>query len=175
MLQSSRVARAPSPRHRAWNVFPPRVAISGACALLACALLALPRPAAAQDYPRAEVVIHGHTLVVDVADTPDLQVQGLSGRRRLGPDQGMIFVYGDLGDRVFWMRGMFIPIDMIWFNNSRVVHIEPSVPPPRQGMPERQLPTYRAPEHANLVLELTAGRARELGLKVGDRVEFKFR
>lgn len=159
----------------------PRVALKRFAWLPAWAVLALllaswpVRPAGAQVYPQAEVVIHGQTVVVDVADTPDLQVQGLSGRRVLPPDRGMIFVYDDLGDRVFWMRGMFIPIDIIWFNNNRVVHVEPSVQPPKQGTAERNLPTYRAPEHANLVLELAAGRARELGLKVGDRVEFRFR
>jgi hypothetical protein len=73
------------------------------------------------------------------------------------------------------MRDMFIAIDMIWLNNNRVVHIEPNVPPPKQGIAVRDLPTYKAQQPANLVLELAAGRSAELGLKVGDRIQLKFR
>jgi len=140
-------------------------------ALLAALLLAasLAREASAQS--RARVIVNGHTIHVEVADTPALQIRGLSGRSYLGPDQGMLFTYEDQGDRAFWMRGMLIPIDMIWLHNTRVLHIESSVPPPKPGMPESDLPLYRSEEPANLVLELAAGRARELGLKRGDRIQ----
>ena len=124
---------------------------------------------------QARVIVNGQTLTVDLADTPALQVRGLSGRSQLGPDQGMLFTYDDEGDRVFWMRGMLIPIDMIWLRNTRVLHIESSVPPPKPGTPENELPLYHSEEPANLVLELAAGRAKELGMKPGDRVRIELR
>lgn len=154
-----------------------RGASLAAWSLIAAAMVTL-APAAplfAQEAATARVMIHGQAITVQIADTPDLQVRGLGGRARLGPDEGMLFVYPDEGERVFWMRDMLISIDMIWLRNHRVVHIESSVPRPPPGASARDLPTYRAPEPANFVLEIAAGRASELGLKPGDRVEFKFR
>ena len=69
---------------------------------------------------------------------------------------------------------MRIPIDIIWLDNQRVVHIEANVPPPPPGTPLEALPTYQPDATANFVLELAAGRARAVGLKVGDRVDFRF-
>ena len=123
---------------------------------------------------KAEVIVGKEVIRVDVADTPSLQSKGLGGRKRLAPNAGMLFVYTEKGRHAFWMRGMFIPIDIIWLDNRRVVHIERDVPPPPPGTPESKLTTYASPSPANLVLELAAGRARELGLKVGSQVTFRF-
>jgi hypothetical protein len=138
----------------------------GAALGLGCALRA---------QTQARVIVNGQTLSVEVADSPALQVRGLSGRGYLGPGQGMLFTYEDEGDRVFWMHGMLIPIDMIWLRNTRVLHIEASVPPPKPGTKDDDLPLYHSEEPANLVLELAAGRAKELGLKPGDRVQIELR
>ncbi len=42
------------------------------------------------------------------------------------------------------------------------------------GTPLSELPTYTSREPANEVLEVAAGRTRELGVRVGDRVAFEF-
>lgn len=123
---------------------------------------------------KAEVIIGKEVIRVDVADTPSLQSKGLGGRKQLGPNAGMLFVYTEKGRHAFWMRGMFIPIDIIWLDNRRVVHIEHNVPPPPPGTPESKLATYISTAPANLVLELAAGRAKELGLKTGSQVAFRF-
>ena len=123
---------------------------------------------------RARVVLGGQTFVVDVVDTPALQSRGLGGRARLGPGEGMLFVYPDKGRRTFWMRGMLIAIDIIWLDNNRIIHIEHRVPPPAPGTPPGQLPTYVSPEPANGVLEIATGRAAALGIRVGHYVRMVF-
>lgn len=144
-------------------------------ALMIAALWPAVTPASAQQpLAKAEVIIHGRVFRVDVADTPAGQAKGLGGRKHLAADEGMLFVYADKRRHGFWMKGMFIPIDMIWLDNRSVVHIEHEVPPPKPGTDDRALPTYRPPEPGNFVLEIAAGRAREISLKVGDQVAYRF-
>lgn len=150
-----------------------RAALSATVALATLGALGV-AARATPGYAQAEVRIHGHVFRVDVADTNELQTLGLGGREHLGPQDGMLFVYADRGKRTFWMRGMRIPIDMIWLDNHRVVHIEHDVPPPAPGTPLAALPTYAPEAPANLVLELAAGRAKAVGLHVGDQVDFRF-
>lgn len=155
-----------------------------AALLVAAPWFALPQPGglvpgagpllAAAPMAQAEVVAAGVTFRVDVADTPSLQAQGLAGRKALGPREGMLFVYTQRERHSFWMRGMLMSIDIIWLDNRRVVHIEHKVPPPKPGTPQESLPTYQPRDPANFVLEIAAGRAKALGLQVGDRVEFRF-
>ncbi len=144
-------------------------------AILVLALTCMGTSAALAGKPTtARVIFEGHVIRVVIADTPELQVKGLGGRKSLAPDEGMIFPYNEPGDHAFWMRGMFIPIDIIWLRNYRVVHVEHDVPPPAPGTPDRDLPTYRSPAPGNLVLEIAAGRAAELGIAAGSRVAIEF-
>ncbi len=140
--------------------------------LAAALLLALTALVTAATMPKARVTAGGHTFLVDVAETPDTQTLGLGGRKHLGPSDGMLFVYTDKSRLTFWMKGMFIPIDMLWMDNRRIVHIEHRAPPPKPGTPESALPTYQPDVPANFVLEIAAGRADELHLKEGDLVTY---
>ena len=136
--------------------------------------LALVAPSTAWAMPQARVLLGGQAFHVDVADTPALQQRGLGGRTALGPLEGMLFPYVRRGQPSFWMRGMLIPIDIIWIDSDRIVYIAHRVPPPAPGTPLEQLPTYAPRDPANLVLEIAAGRAQALGVRVGDRVTLEF-
>lgn len=151
---------------------PSLLSIPGVQPRLAWAQETAKQPAVAM--AQAEVIIHGKVIRVDMADTPTLQSRGLGGRKRLGPLQGMLFVYGSKDKQTFWMRNMFIPIDIIWLDNGVVVHIAPRVQPPKPDTPDSNLAIYTPDKPANMVLELASGRARELGLKVGQKVDFRF-
>src|SRR3989338_662243 len=63
----------------------------------------------------------GVNLIVELAVTPAQRERGLSGRDRLEPRSGMLFVFEDDGVRGFWMKGMTFPIDIIWIDDERVV------------------------------------------------------
>ncbi|MFI5399480.1 MAG: DUF192 domain-containing protein [SAR324 cluster bacterium] len=124
--------------------------------------------------PKAKVKAGGQVFRLDVAELPEDQARGLGGRKALRPDEGMVFVYRERQQPGFWMHGMLIPIDMLWIDTDRIVYIVHRAPPPKPGTPDAKLPVYTPPVPANLVLEIAAGRARELDLKVGDKVEFDF-
>lgn len=92
---------------------------------------------------------------IEVADTPEKRVQGLSGRTVVEDDYGMLFVFDIDSQAGFWMKDMHVPIDIMWIaNDGTIVHIEHSLSP--DTYPEIFTPPYPA----RYVLETRAGYAR---------------
>lgn len=120
----------------------------------------------------ATVTVAGQTIAVRVAKTPAEQAHGLAGTPELSWNEGMLFPFSSKRELVFWMKGMVIPIDIIWITDGHIVGIEESVPLPSAGASDDVLPTYRAPVPADTVLEVKAGFSAKYGLKVGDAVEY---
>ena len=154
---------------------PPRRLVWQGVFLLTALILSSPACAGGgEERTKATVIVKGTSFSVKLAETPEEQARGLSGRTFLGPNEGMLFLYPKRGPLTFWMKEMLISIDMIWLDNTEVVHIESDVPFPAPGTPNSKLPTYASPTPANGVLEIAAGRARGLGLVVGDHVSISF-
>ena len=98
--------------------------------------------------------------------TPTQQEYGLMCRKALAPDRGMLFDFGGPTDNVgFWMRNTLIGLDIVYIRpDGTILSIARNAAP----LDENPIPaggTIRA------VLEIRAGRAAELGLQPGDKVE----
>lgn len=92
---------------------------------------------------------------IEVADTPEKRVQGLSGRTEVPDDYGMLFIFDVEGRNGFWMKDMQVPIDIIWISTEgTIVHIEHALSP--DTYPQIFTPQYPA----RYVLETRAGYAR---------------
>src|SRR5687768_8240241 len=134
---------APSIPGTVWNSPMRRVLmLVAACVLLAVGIaVAIDQgnDGAERSTPGAQVRVGDASVRAEVADDEASRRQGLSGRERLGADEGMLFVLpGDSPS--FWMKGMRFPLDIIWIRQGRVVDISADVPPPRD--PDAPLPTY---------------------------------
>lgn len=67
---------------------------------------------------------------LEIADTLEKQIQGLSGRKILPPHHGLLFVYKEDHFQKMWMKDMFFPIDIIWMDRQGiVVHSEKNIHP----------------------------------------------
>lgn len=120
------------------------------------------------------VIVDSHIFEVTVARTPQQQVDGLAGWAHLSPNQGMYFPL-DNRNASFWMKGMLIDIDIIWIDNGKVVGIDRNAQAPDNSTPDHELPSFPSPvTEPDAVLEIAAGRAEELGIEVGDKVETRF-
>lgn len=119
--------------------------------------------------PTGEVTVNNQVFKVAVADTPERREEGLSGRRSLPENEGMIFLFDESSFPSFWMRGMHFPIDIIFLNDGTVTTIYENIQPPDSET--AQLSLYKPIAPSNQVLELNAGKAKELGLTVGDTIE----
>lgn len=122
---------------------------------------------------RVAVRIDGLVINAEVARTPDERERGLSGRASLPRDEGMLFVFEEVGRHTFWMRGMRFALDFVWItDDGTVAEITPDVPPPRPNTPERELALYTPTTPVRYVLEVNAGLADAAGVAVGDAVTF---
>jgi uncharacterized membrane protein (UPF0127 family) len=115
------------------------------------------------------VQIGAARVTADVADDDAERARGLGGRKRLGRDAGMYFVLTNAAP-TFWMKGMLIPLDMIWIKDGRVVDVSARVPKPRPGTSEANLPIYSPSAPADRVLEVNSGWAHRNGVEPGDLV-----
>ncbi len=121
-------------------------------------------------WPNAQVRINNQTLNVLVADNIKHWTKGLGGRKNLGEYDGMLFLFPITEQHVFVMRDMQFPIDIIWIKNGMVVDYAPGVPID-PATTESDLIPYAARDISDKVLELKAGMANSLHLKIGDKVE----
>lgn len=116
------------------------------------------------------VVIDGRvTITVEVARTAQEQARGLGGRSSLPRGGGMLFPFDAAKPRVFWMKGMLIPLDILWIREGKIVAIDASVAPPRS----HETPAIVS-HVADLVLEVPAGFALEMGVSVGQTVRVRY-
>lgn len=125
---------------------------------------------AATPLQKAVVQIDGRIMIeVEVARNPMAQAEGLAGRSSLEKGKGMLFPYDAVGHRAFWMKGMLIPLDILWIQDGRIVAIEANLPPPSIGGAPA---IYGHP--ADLVLEVPAGYAEEAEIRVGQSVRVRY-
>ena len=103
-------------------------------------------------------------LEAEVVKTPQEQQMGLGNRFSLPSGQGMLFLYDHPGVRIFWMKRMNFPIDIIWIRKGRIVFIQENIPPPEPDTPDTQLERYGQGVLADMVLEVPAGFVRNHGI-----------
>ncbi len=117
-----------------------------------------------------EVCFKNNCFKVELAVTPEEQEQGLMFRKNLNQDEGMLFVFKEEGEHSFWMKNTLIPLDIIWINqNKEVVFISENTQP----CSENHCVSINPDKKAQYVLELKGGRVRDIGLKIGDKMDIK--
>ena len=132
--------------------------------------LAFERPTPkAQLLPQVQNVsyisIGSTSISVEIANTPQKRIQGLSGRSTLPEGHGMLFVFDGEGDWGIWMKDMKFSIDIIWADNDgKIVTIARNVAP--QTYPNAFYPE----EPARYVLEVPAGFTETHGIAEGMRL-----
>lgn len=119
-----------------------------------------------QNQSQGTVKVANREINVFIADDAKETQVGLSNRKSLNKDEGMLFIFKEPGNYAFWMKDMKFPIDIIFLNNNKIVTIFQDVKP---GDLSLRQPT----EQANRVLEINSGLSKEYNLKKGDIVEYE--
>ena len=109
--------------------------------------------------------VKGEVIDLEVAKTPEQQSKGLMYRPALAPNRGMLFAFPPGQVVAFWMKNVPVDLDMVFVSQGKIVGISTAVPCVME--PCALYPSDKGIA-ADQVIELRAGRARELGLKTGD-------
>ncbi len=122
------------------------------------------------EIPHGIVRVNGRDIPVELALDEVTQERGLSYRDSLPADTGMLFIFGESKNQLFWMHEMHFPLDMVFINGTNVVHVSSDVPPPKSG----EFPAIRSSEKpADKVLELNAGKAAAWGIAEGTALQIE--
>ena len=107
-----------------------------------------------------------HRFIVEVARTPDEQAQGLMFRNSVPPDRGMIFPYDPPVQVSFWMKNTLVPLDILFIGpDGTIGRIAANTTP-------MSLDPVPSIDPVSAVLEIAGGRAAELGIREGDKVDW---
>jgi len=103
------------------------------------AMLAAPPGAGAQDAPQPKLPVVRlqagmHIVLAEVAATPRSREIGLMMREKLGPNEGMLFVFDQPRAYCFWMRNTLLPLSIAFIgDDGRIVNIEDMAPRTENG------------------------------------------
>lgn len=124
-----------------------------------------------------QVVLSGRSFELELALTEEEREAGLTGRGSIGEKEGMLFVFPDREPYptrlTFWMKDCLTPIDLVFISREGNITAIHEMEPPAEGVPECELPRYSSYSPAQFAIELRGGMARQLGLRVGGRVDLR--
>ncbi|MDO8529350.1 MAG: DUF192 domain-containing protein [bacterium] len=101
---------------------------------------------------------------VEIINSQKKLEEGLSGRKIICANCGMLFEFGNIGQHSFWMKGMKFDLDILWILKGEIVYIAKNT-----SYSSKETITPRV--ESDKVLEINAGMADKLGVKIGDRLE----
>lgn len=109
----------------------------------------------------------GKLVSVELATDTQSQTNGLSNRRSLDKNKGLLFVFETVEKHGIWMKDMKFPIDIVWIDEGKkVIDIATKVSP--DSYPEVFYPAMPS----RYVLEVNAGVVDEKNIKIGTQLDF---
>jgi hypothetical protein len=102
---------------------------------------------------------------VEIANTPLKRINGLSERKEIQEDQGMLFVFAKPDYYAIWMKKMNFPLDIIWLDeNLRIVEIKNNIKP--DSWPQ----SFASSLPAQYILELKSGVGEKYNFQKQDQL-----
>ncbi len=114
---------------------------------------------------KVPIYLKNKEIRVEVAKTPEERARGLMGRKLLGKDEGMLFIFEKEDYHGFWMKDTYIPLSIAFIDREgRIVKIA--------DMRPLSLETHDPPRPILYALEMKKGWFSANGFKAGDILRF---
>lgn len=114
---------------------------------------------------KVTITINNRTLDTEVALTPRQRFNGLSYRKTLGADSGMLFVYQQEKELLFTMKDASIPLSIAFISSDLVILEITDMEPFNVG-------PYASSGPAKYALEVNQGWFAANHIQVGDKLSF---
>lgn len=109
---------------------------------------------------KTDIKIGNKEYEVLVAETEEEKTKGLQDVEELDDDEGMLFVYDEPQQVIFWMKDTPIPLDIIFINDDfEVISVQKGIPLSEDLIAE---------DNVLYVLEVS----QNSGIQIGDILEF---
>jgi len=105
-----------------------------------------------------------HVIQAEVANTFEIRARGLMYRESLGPNQGMLFVFPQLGSQCMWMKNTPLPLSVAFIDEAgEVVSVSEMAPHTENS--------HCAARPARFALEMSKGWFASKGIRAGARLQ----
>jgi uncharacterized membrane protein (UPF0127 family) len=105
-----------------------------------------------------------NVIKAEVASSPAQREQGLMFRERMGPNEGMVFLFGAPAGVCMWMKDTLIPLSVAFIDESgKIVNIE--------EMKAQTLDSHCAKKAVPYALEMNSGWFKQKNIKPGTVIE----
>ncbi|MDY7579572.1 DUF192 domain-containing protein [Herbaspirillum sp. RTI4] len=132
------------------------------CIFLAASPVALSQTLA--KFPVASLNAGIHLIKAEVAANEAQREQGLMFRKQLGPNEGMVFLFGEPAGICMWMKNTLIPLSVAFLDSSgKIINIE--------DMEAQTTNSHCATKPAFYALEMSLGWFRQKNIKPGMMIE----
>jgi len=126
---------------------------------LACSWLTAALPASAAD-KTLQLKIGTHAVNAEVAATMDTRMKGLMHRDKMGKNDGMLFVFDQVGYHGMWMKNTLIPLSVAFLDEQgKILNIADMEPHSEQ--------THSAAGPARYALEMNVGWFKARNISAG--------
>lgn len=124
-------------------------------------------------YQTADVTLpSGQVIKAKIADTPEKITKGLMFVKQMPENEGMLFVFDEEDEHLFWMKNTLIDLDIVFIlSDGTVSVVHDRVPHTYTYTPDYQVPT--AYGIGQYVLELNGGVSGKHGVEPGRKIKFK--
>jgi len=113
--------------------------------------------------PTVELQAGIHLVRAEVAADNETRMRGLMFRERLGPNQGMLFVFQARSQQCFWMRNTLIPLTIAFLeDDGSIVNLA--------DMKPRSEDSHCSARPVRYALEMEQGWFAKRGLGAGTRL-----
>ena len=135
---------------------------------LAATILTLTTPPIfAQQNPKFPVISLNagiHIIRAEVASTNAERQQGLMFREKMGPNEGMIFVFDGPAEVCMWMKNTLLPLSVAFIDESgKIINIEDMKPQTTESHCGKKLVRY--------ALEMNQGWFKQKNIKPGTSID----
>ena len=122
-------------------------------------------------FEKKMILINKKKLTVEIAKSDQQHEHGLMFRKKLGLNQGMLFIFDDEQIRNFWMKDTIINLSIGYFDkNKKLIDIQEMKA--TTSVMEQNLQTYPSASPAMYALEMTEGWFAKNKIKPGSSFEF---